>query len=156
MGEVPEKELSEEEKTVAAVTRIVLFIGSKKGILSILLVTFVGIGGTGFTANLAALSAGPPQTVEISSPQMQSMIEENILPVQELVGVQASELQLQAVQLMGIEQTLLRAETRDEKAEMRSNRIEEQLLKNTEAVSQLAGQLEIVVELEMRRLGIPQ
>lgn len=138
---------NDEEKNIAAAARLISLVLSKRGAVGLGALLLALGGGGGFLANIAHVFLGPIANVEITSPQMQSMIEEELAPVHSVVEEQAYELEAQAVQLYSIEQTV-------ERNEDKMDKVADNLAETTEVLNRLVGQVEIIVNIEMRRLSV--
>lgn len=141
--------MTNEEKNVAAATRLITLAFSKRGAVAALVLLLAAGGSGGFLANVAHAFLGPAASIEITSPQMQTMIEEELSPVRTLLEEQALKLGVQAVQLYSVEQSV-------ERNEVKVDKVADNLNETMEALNHLVGQVEILVKMEIQRLGVIQ
>ena len=144
----------EEEKNIQAALRIVNLVFSKRGFAGIGVVIILFGGGTGLIGNKLSTMLGPSQTIEVTSPELRGMVEEELAPIKRIIqghvelfthpkagdalhSIQV-EQDVQAAQLYTIE---------DNQDEMSKN-----LRGMSEVLNKLTGQMELVVEMEMRRI----
>lgn len=139
--------MTDEEKNIAAASRLISLALSKRGAVAAVVLILTAGGSGGFLVNVVHAFFGPTTNIEIRSPQMQTMIEEELYPLCTLIEEQTYELGVQAVQLYGIEQSVERNEDKVDKAA-------DNLIETMEALNHLIGQVEILVKMEIQRLGV--
>lgn len=115
-------------------------------IVGVLLGTsFFGAGGiqtlTGVGRNIGVLN-GVPVDVQVSSPQMQQMIEDNLTPVQEMIADHSEEFAHPKARV-----ALDAIEHSQERQEKTTDQIRENLAETTAIMNRMAGQVETLVDL---------
>lgn len=127
------------EKDIADTIKVVRLLFTKKGLASLGVLLFLFGGGTSFLGTNLSTMMGPSQTVEVSSPDLYRLVEEEMEPVQEAVDQNTNELAIQSIQLFAIEE--------------KQDAISVSLQETTRVLNRLAGQMELVVQMELRRSG---
>ena len=139
--------MTNEERNIAAAARLISLAFSKKGAATAVVLLLAAGGSGGFLANIAHAFLGPTTNIEITSPQMRTMIEEELSTVRIVVEDQAYELKAQAIKLYGIERSV-------EKNEDKIDKMADNLVETMEVLNHLIGQVEILVKMEIQRLGV--
>lgn len=156
MGDSEErtKEKIEEEKNIQAALRIVNLVFSKRGFAGLGIVVLLFGGGATFTGNRLSTILSPPQTVEVTSPELRSMVEEELAPVKNIIQ---GHVELfthpkagEALHSIQVEQDVQAAQLYI--IEDNQDEISKNLRGMSEVLNKLTGQMELIVEMEMRRI----
>lgn len=121
-----------------------------KTMLWIAAIIFGGVGLTnGGTNALQSLSLrSQPVPVEVTSPQLKAVVEQNLAPVKDMIADHADEFaHPPAVREFS------EIDARFERQDGKIDKIESNLAEATETINRLAGQVEMLVQLQ---LGLPR
>lgn len=104
-------------------------------------------GGTNVIQSIALRAQ--PVPVEVTSPQMQAVVERNLAPVKEMIADHAAEFTHPPAirEFEDIDKGFIRQDRRMDK-------IETNLAETTETLNRLAGQVEILVQMQSGFLGV--
>ena len=111
--------------------------------------TAVTSGGTNILQSMALRAQ--PVPIEVTSPQMETVVEESLAPVKAMITDHANEFAHPHAtrEFEDIDARFIRQDRKMDK-------IETNLGEATETINRLAGQVEILVDLQSIRLGVPR
>lgn len=136
--------LDGDKEIVDLAAKLIAAILTKKVVAVIAILFLLGAGGTSVFGNaLGALLVPAPQ-VEVTSPQMERVVERNIAPVQAMITDHAEQFAHPSAirKLADIDEHLERQEKQQEK-------IVETVAKTSEDLNRLVGQVEILVQYQL-------
>lgn len=124
-----------------------------KTIMWIVGLLFAGMAATsGGTNALQSLDwRNQPVPVEVTSPQMQAVVEESLAPVKAMMADHANEF-THPPAVREFEDI----DARFRRQELRSDKIEAHLEDTAEIVNRVAAQVEMLVQFQTGRLGVPR
>lgn len=124
-----------------------------KTIMWIVGLLFAGMAATsGGTNALQSLDwRNQPVPVEVTSPQMQAVVEESLAPVKAMMADHANEFSHPPA-VREFEDI----DARFRRQELRSDKIEAHLEDTAEIVNRVAAQVEMLVQFQTGRLGVPR
>lgn len=142
-----------DKEIVELAARLIAVILTKKVIAIVAILLFVGTaitsGGTNVLQSIDLRNQ--PVPVEVTSPQMKAVVEESLAPVKAMMADHADEFAHPPAvrEFEDIDARFIRQD-------LRSDRIQAHLEDTAEIVSRVAAQVEMLVQFETSRLGVPR
>lgn len=140
-----------DKEIVDLAAKLIAAILTKKAIATVAIIFFAGSGGVAVLANAVGALIVPVAQVEVSSPQMEILVEENLAPVKSMMADHANEF-AHPLAIREFEDIDRRLDRQDRK----TDKIEANLAQASETINRVAAQVEMLVQFQTGRLGVPR